>query len=348
MRVVWAIARKELRLLMRDPFFVGLQLLLPTLLLLTVGFLFRVSPERIQLGVVDLDGSKRARRLGRSLNATRELDVIDLQASSTALSSGHLSSVLVLRRGAHGELEPQHLGDGAEPVVSRAAEGLLSAKLKAPSGRVTSSLWFNPEQRDELFFLPAVFAVVLFIVSLLLTSACIINERASGTWRSLACSPVSSEAIVAGKLLPYLLQAIVGGSLALTLAVVVFDLPVPRGLAEFVLVSLVFTVGSSALGLVISCVVANEARAWDLVRMVAVMPTFSISGFVFPVQAFPDLARRISSCYPPRYYIELCRYTFICDARPLEMRLHVLVITLYAVLMVLLAIHKVEALREAR
>ena len=120
-------------------------------------------------------------------------------------------------------------------------------------------------------------------------------------------APVNPAAYVVGKTIPYLVLSFASALLIILVAMALFDLPM-RG--SWVLLSTaigLFLIGAQAQGLVISTVAPNQQVAFQLALLSSFLPTFILSGFIFPISSMPTAIQVISHVIPARYFIVALR-----------------------------------------
>jgi len=146
---------------------------------------------------------------------------------------------------------------------------------------------FNPELRGAFVFVPGVMAMILLLVSALMTSVTIAREKETGTMEVLMVSPLSQLQILFGKMLPYLLLSFINGCIIIALGVFLLEIPLNGSLLLLLSETRLFTFLSLAFGLLISTIADTQLVAMFASLLVLLMPTIFLSGFLFPIESMP-------------------------------------------------------------
>ena len=116
-------------------------------------------------------------------------------------------------------------------------------------------------------------------------------------------SPVGPLAYVVGKTVPYLFVSLVSAMAIIALSMWLFDLPM-RGSWPMLLVTVsVFLVGALAFGVLISTMADTQQVAFQLALLTSYLPTFMLSGFIFPIASMPEALQVITYAVPARYFL---------------------------------------------
>jgi ABC-2 type transport system permease protein len=207
-----------------------------------------------------------------------------------------------------------------------------ATELLQPSVKV----WYNPDLKSVYYMIPGLVGLVLIFVTTLMTALGVVREKERGTLEQLIVSPLRPWELMVGKLLPYMLIAVIDFLLVMAVGVWVFDVPYRGDLGAFLLVALLFLTGSLGLGLLISTVSQNQQQAMQL-AVLTLVPQFILSGFVFPLEAMPWGIRWLSYLMPLTYFLPISRGAFLKGISPFEATTGLWVLAVYAVLFILIA-----------
>ena len=168
-------------------------------------------------------------------------------------------------------------------------------------------VWYNPQLRSALFLVPGLIAYITMITAVISTSLAVVREKERGTMEQIRMAPVSPLAFVIGKTIPYSVIAFVSAVLIVLVSMALFGLPQngPWWLL-FVLIGL-FLVGAQGQGLLISTVAQNQQVAFQLALLSSFLPTFILSGFIFPITSMPPAVQAITHVVPARYFVAALR-----------------------------------------
>ncbi|HEU4728864.1 MAG TPA: ABC transporter permease [Kofleriaceae bacterium] len=317
-----AIAHKEVLHMIRDPRVVYLALGLPIVMLLLFGYAISTDVDHIPIAVVDQDQTRASRRLTEAMVAGESFVVrARLPAPDRAeplLRRGEITAVLVIPRGYQRDLwrgggAAQLLVDGSDGTVGTIALGdaLGAAQRIAPGAaglRVAPLVArFNPAMRSAYNIVPGVIALILSMVSSLLTALAVAREWERGSMEQLFATPVGRAEIILGKLIPYAVLGVIQTLLIVTLGSWMFDVPIRGSLAVLLAGSLLFLLAMLGTGLYVSVATKSQLVSVQITFMISMLPTTLLSGFMFPIANMPWPLRALAAVLPGRYYIAILR-----------------------------------------
>lgn len=175
----------------------------------------------------------------------------------------------------------------------------------------TVRMLYNPDLKSVFMFVPGTMAIILLLISALMTSITITREKELGTMEVLLGSPLKPIQIILGKVTPYLLLSIGNVISILALSYFVFGLPVKGSLTLLIAECTLFILLSLSLGILISTVSKTMQQAMLISMMGLMMPSMLLSGFIFPVENMPDILYYFSFLMPPRWFIEIIKAIMI-------------------------------------
>jgi len=170
---------------------------------------------------------------------------------------------------------------------------------------------YNQSMKGVFMFLPGIMAMILMLISAMMTSISIAREKELGTMEFLLVSPLRPVQIILGKLAPYLLFSFINAIVILCLGFFVFGMPIRGNLALLIAESFLFIAMALSLGILISTV-ANSQQTAMLMSMFALMlPTMLLSGFIFPIENMPIILQWLSMLMPPRWFVVILKNIMI-------------------------------------
>ena len=331
-----AIAEKEWIQIRRDARSLILSLFLPVLLLLLFGYALNMDVTGVKMAVYDQDRSSFSRQfierfsnteyisLARHCRSYGELDeMIDREQIILALV---IPAGFGGRYRAGKPVAVQLLVDGSDSTSATIATGYVRAivmnfnregrladlnrigitRMASPVD-VQSRVWYNEELRSRNFIVPGLIVLVMAIISALITSLTIAREWERGTMESLITTPVRKIEIFAGKLLPYVFIALFDMIVTVSMGHFVFDVPIRGSFVELYLLSLLFLVGTSSIGIMLSSATRSQVVSVQAALMITYLPTLILSGYVFPITNMPDPVQAITYLVPARYLIYIMK-----------------------------------------
>ena len=180
-----------------------------------------------------------------------------------------------------------------------------------PGINAETRYWYNPELKSTNFIVPGLIALILMILSSLLTSMTVVRERERGTIEQLVVSPIRPIELIVGKMLPYAAIAFVDIVVAVLGGVYIFHVPLVGSPLLLLFVSVLFLVAALGLGMLISCVARTQLTAMMIAVLATMLPTIILSGFIFPISGMPAAIRMITYLIPARYFLVIVRGIFL-------------------------------------
>ncbi len=331
MRRILAQCSKELAQFRRDRLTLALAFVLPIATLLLFGFGTRLEAKNIPLVVQDFDQTPLSRAYSERFFATTQFDSTLWSGSdpaTDAIARGIAKVAVVLppdfarRIKAENTSTVQVLVDGTDVNNARviansirattsfflSSQGLVSGTPKVvPNVR----LWFNPGRKESLYFVPGVYALILWLYPSLLAAIAMVREKEQGTIVQVYASSLSAFELILGKTLAYLLigllEAVVIGSLGSLLFGLWFvadPIPLLIGTPIFIMTSVLF-------GLLMGALAGDQSAAVQAVSTIGFLTALLLSGFIYPLSNIPFPLSLITYIIPARYYIELSRDAFV-------------------------------------
>jgi ABC-2 type transport system permease protein len=250
--------------------------------------------SRAQLGLVIGQGFGAA--LASSRQASLQLVVDGSDASSANVALGYASS---LTREFGVSVQERRLRDAGAPVVA-VGQAVLVPRV-----------FYNPDLKSRWFYVPAVLAMILMVMTMLLSAMGVVREKEIGTMEQLMVTPIRPWQLLVGKLLPFALIGVF--QMALATAVTVFGFGVPlRGSFPLLLgLTTLFILSTLGLGLFVSTLVQNQQQAMMGAVFCAMVPMIYLSGLIFPIENMPPAIQLVTYAIPLRYYAEIIRGVFL-------------------------------------
>ena len=343
MSTIGFIIRKEFQQLFRDKRLLPLIFVSPVLQIVLLGYAANMDVKDIPMAVCDQDRTVQSRALvdrflqSGSYVASRYM--ADSRSAERSIEDGSSSLALVIPPGfgrsqaAGRRSEVQLLADGSDSLsaavgltyatllVSAAADpriapgaliqgagrGMVRAVRVQPAVRIL----YNPTLASRNFMVPGVLALVLMIITTVLTSLSIVKEKEKGTLEQLIVTPITPRQLIIGKLAPFVLISLVVISLVLAASLALFGLSVRGSLLVLYGLSLLFMLTTLGLGLFISTISRSQQQAMMIAVFFFIMPMVILSGFVFPIESMPGVIQAVTYVFPLRWYFVIIRGLFL-------------------------------------
>jgi ABC-2 type transport system permease protein len=175
------------------------------------------------------------------------------------------------------------------------------------SVHVESRMFYNEELRGVYMFVPGLMAMILMLISAMMTSVTITREKELGTMELLLASPLKPREIILGKVTPYVVLSLVNALTIVLLGYLVFDVPVVGSIWLLMLECLLFITLALSLGVLISTNAKTQQVAMFMSMLGLMLPTILLSGFIFPIDNMPKVLQWISAIMPPRWFIVIVK-----------------------------------------
>jgi ABC-2 type transport system permease protein len=278
--------------------------------------------------VQDRDHSEASRALVatfvRSTYFDQVASVIDEDEIAELMDHDRIRALLVipegfsrqLDRGERADVQVVLNGDNANTATTvlgytNAALAEASVRLgRRPSAALVTAaprIWYNPELRSTLFLVPGLIAYISMITAVVSTALSIVREKERGTMEQIRMAPIPTPAFIAGKTLPYLILSQMSAMLVIVAAMVFFDLPMRGNWVSLFAVVALFLVGALGTGILVSTISDTQQVAFQLAVLIAFLPTFILSGFIFPIASMPAALQYITAVVPARYFLVALR-----------------------------------------
>lgn len=162
---------------------------------------------------------------------------------------------------------------------------------------------YNEELKSVNMFVPGIMALILMLISAMMTSITISREKEMGTMEVLLVSPLKPSQIIIGKVAPYLVLSIVNAITILILAYFVFEMPIRGSLILLLIMSMLYIFLALSIGIFISTKANSQQMAMFMSMIGLLMPTMLLSGFIFPIENMPIIIQAIAQVMPPKWFI---------------------------------------------
>ncbi len=337
---VAAVARKEFIHILRDPRSLGMGIAIPMLLLFLFGYALTLDVDRVPLMVWDQSGTTESRDLISRFSGSRYFTLtghaVTYREIERAIDRRDVLMALVippdfarkLRTGAAAPI--QAILDGSDSNTATIALGYAEAVTQSWSQRITVDqskrlsplptvgsvdvrprVWFNTDMASRNYIFPGLIAVIMMVISALLTSLTVAREWETGTMEQLISTPLRGTELIAGKLIPYFAIGILDLILSVLVGEFIFDIPLRGSLWLLFAMSLIFLLCALAFGLLISIITKNQRLASQIAMVTTMLPAFLLSGFIFPLDNMPAPIQGISRIVTATYFVSILRGIYL-------------------------------------
>jgi ABC-2 type transport system permease protein len=364
---------KEFRQISRDPRSLIVLLVFPSLLVLLIGYALNFDVKHISFAVFDQDKSARSREIIRSFSNTEYFDfkyaVESYREVDALLDEGKALIAVVIPTNfsknllAGRDVAIQVLVDGSNSNTATTAISYISSitqtysshlasKILARSGRelyqpidFRPKIWYNPELLSAKFLVPGLIGFILMISAVISTSMSVVREKERGTIEQIMVSALHTIDVTLGKTFAYLVIALVASALVLVIGFIFFDISIRGSLFWLYTGILIFLLGALGQGLLISTIAQTQQVAFMLSVFSSLLPSFLLSGFVFPIRSMPIVLQIISNVMPAKFFLVVVRSVILKGAGPSAFWDQLIFMAIFAALMI--SISSVRLLKKA-
>jgi ABC-2 type transport system permease protein len=167
--------------------------------------------------------------------------------------------------------------------------------------------WFNPDLNSTLYLIPGLISMILIMTAVISIALSIVREKERGTIEQINVSPLSSFELLLGKTIPYSLVALLIASIILFAGHILFGVSIKGSYLLLFISTLIFLFACLNLGILISSISDSQQVAFQISALVSLLPSFLLSGFVFPIESMPPVIQVLTNITPVKFYIIILR-----------------------------------------
>ncbi|MBI2618956.1 MAG: ABC transporter permease [Ignavibacteriales bacterium] len=329
------IIRKEFRQIRRDRRALGILIFLPAFMLVMVGYALNFDVKHLAVAVYDEDKSSTSRDFVAGMVQSEYFDlryaVKSKQEIDPLLENGDATVAFVIPNDfsrlllSGKEARVQVLIDGSNSNTASIAQGYVALAVQDYSNKILvqwlekrgkhlelpitiePKLWYNPDLKSAKYLIPGLFGLILMIVTVISTSLSIVREKEQGTMEQLKTSPLWSNEIILGKTIPYLLISIIAATIIMIFGWLLFDVSIKGSIPLLYGAIILFLIGGLGQGMLISNIAQTQQVAFIMSVFSSLLPSFLLSGFVFPISSMPWVLQAISNVIPAKFFLVVVR-----------------------------------------
>ncbi|MDZ7343060.1 MAG: ABC transporter permease [candidate division KSB1 bacterium] len=359
------IIRKEFIHIRRDFRTLIIVFAMPVVMLLMYGYAINMELQHIDMAVLDYSQTPASRDLVRAFQGSKFFTVRYLDGGEAAIENLFLKrqtqvALIIPHDFAKSRLlqaatAVQMLIDASDSNTAQAIRNYTNLILQtyhaeggiASPFEVKTTIQYNPALKSTYFFVPGLVALILMMISALLTSITIAREKETGTLEQILVSPVQPIEIIIGKVVPYIFMAFLDGMIILLVARFWFKVPIKGSLALILGAALLFVFVALALGLLISTRAHTQQVAMMAALVSSLLPTIMLSGFIFPIASMPKLLQLITYIVPARYFLPIIRGVMLKGNTLAEIGIFLLVLAAMGIFFLIVSVRKFKMTLES-
>jgi len=366
LRRIFAMMRKEVIQIWRDPLSLLVIFAMPIVQLIIYGYGVNLDIKHIPLCVYDRDATQTSQDLLKHFQATDYFSIVHVGGSYRdivqRIDRGACTVAVVVPPQfsedlqAHGQAPVQALLDASDSNTASIGMGYALSIVQAysqgvqiewqqrngmppatPNVTFQPRTWFNEDLESMANIVPGVVAMVMAVVGAFLTSLTIAREWERGTMEQLIATPVRKLEIQIGKLIPYFVIGMMDTALCAGAAVWWFGVPFRGSWSVLFACSALFLIVVLSLGYLFSVTAKTQLAASQFALLTTLLPTFLLSGFIFPIDQMPVFVQWITRILPARYYVSILRNIFLKGTPVRILAENILALGIIAVLLIIRA-----------
>jgi ABC-2 type transport system permease protein len=331
-----AIAKKEIKQLLRDKRMMFVILFFPVFLLAIFGYAVNFDVKHIQLAVQDLDKSDKSREFINSLTSSDYFEISKIIKTDseikTSLDEKDAQCVLVIPEdfskklyGKREEAKVQFLIDGVDGNTATIIKNYVTSATQNFNGKFQNEalakkgiklynpvslqpiFMFNPELESTKFLIPGLIAMILIITAVVSVSLSLVREKERGTIEQINVSSLSTIELLIGKALPYIIIALIDAVFILVAGYFLFDVVTSGSYLLLFISTLIFIIAATSLGVLVSVIADSQQVAFTIATFASLLPSVILSGFIFPIEGMPFIIQLLTNITPAKFYIVCLR-----------------------------------------
>jgi ABC-2 type transport system permease protein len=368
MNVILHMLQKEFLQIFRDRAMLAIIFVVPIVQLLILSFAVTTDVKHIKLTIVDLDKSPLSREIIQAFSHTEKFDLVgytgDLNSIDDQMRAWETQAALIIPpnfsvdwyRGQQPQI--QITVDGVDGNTAGIALGYAHAillkfvtdmndsrptniQLQHPPHLVemVERMWYNPELDSQQYMVPGIVVILLTILPMMLSAMSLVKEKEIGTLEQLMVTPLRKHQLLMGKIIPFLLLSYIEMAIVMTVAILVFKIPMTGSYTLLAFLSLLYLMTTVGLGIFISTITNTQQQAmfvaWFFMVFMIIM-----SGFFVPIQNMPVSLQNLTYIDPMRFFLAIIRDIFQKGSGLTHLYMDTFFLGLYGIVIISMAIVK--------
>jgi ABC-2 type transport system permease protein len=332
---IYALVKKEFRQIRRDARTLYLIFFFPVFLLMLFGYALSLDVKNVKIAVKNNDNSEETRNFIEMLQSSsyfRVIGYIHSQGEVNSYLDEKLAQCVVVfpdnfsaDMQAGKNVQIQFLVDGVDGNTATVIMNYVTSATRFYNNKITQDFlartgfksfvpidpqplfWYNPDLNTTKFLIPGLFCMILITTAVILTCLSIVKEKELGSMEQLRVSPLGSFEMIIGKTIPYTVVALFVAAFTLFISNIAFGLVVKGSYITLFFTTVIFLVAALSLGIFISTVSDSQQVAFQIASIATMLPTFILSGFIFPIESMPWPIQILTNITPAKFYIIILR-----------------------------------------
>ena len=116
-----------------------------------------------------------------------------------------------------------------------------------------------------------------------------------------------------------------------------FNIPIKGSTILLFILSSLFLFGALSLGIAISIVTKTQVLSYQMAMLLSFLPSYILSGLVFPISSMPKIIQYISYLVPAKYFITILRGIFLKGSGFMILSMEILYLIIFAIIVFIVA-----------
>lgn len=329
------IAIKDFKQIKRDPLTLGILIVIPAFMLIMFGYALNFDVKNIKIAFFDIDKTTKSREFMTEFINSGYFEFVknasNLKEIDELLQKGEVTIAIIIpesftKKIIKGETaKVQILIDGTNSNTASIVVGYVNAIISSYSKKLLVEqikklgknfnevieykprIYFNPELKSVKFLILGLISLILLLTCVISTSLSIVREKERNTIEQILVSPIRIGELIIGKLINYIVIAICSTVLIFFTGYFLFNIEIKGNYFMLLTVILIYLILSLSIGVLISSISNSQQTAFMLSTIITILPTFILSGFVFPIRNMPKIIQLITYIVPTRYFIAILK-----------------------------------------
>lgn len=332
---IYALVKKEFRQIRRDARTLYLIFLFPVFLLILFGYALSLDVKNVKIAIKNNDNSAEIRDFIAMMQSSGYFKIsgyIQTDKEINKWLDEKLAQCVIvfppnftedMRAGKNVKL--QFLVDGVDGNTATVIMNYVTSATRFYNNKITQEFlertglksftpidpqplfWYNPDLNTTKFLIPGLFCMILITTGVILTTLSIVREKELGSMEQLRVSPMGSLELIIGKTIPYTVVALFVAAFTLLISNIAFGLEIKGNYLLLLGTTLVFLIATLSLGIFISAISDSQQVAFQVASVATMLPTFILSGFIFPIESMPLPVQILTNITPAKFYIVIIR-----------------------------------------
>jgi ABC-2 type transport system permease protein len=301
---------------------------MPAVQLLLFGYVITNEIKDAKIAILDQSKDNVTQQITQKILSSGyfllEKNLSDYRQIDQSFREGKIKLVIVFEPNFASRLQKENhariqiIGDASDPntanILVNYARGIINSYwISVNAENIPMQIipevrmQYNPQLKGVYMFVPGIMAMLLMLISALMTSISITREKELGTMELLLVSPLKPIQVIIGKVLPYVFLAFTDACIIILIGKYVFGVPVEGNLGLLLSENFLFITMALSLGILISSITNSQQIAMTVSLVALMLPTILLSGFIFPVENMPVIIQWLCYAMPPKYFITIIK-----------------------------------------